>query len=194
MSQFDSYSVSSPTDGIFPHKFSSEIGGNILFHKFKGVLRLVDEFEFSVIDHCLALTATGLCVGEAYYSSPVHDFGGGAGMSKVEWISVEQGGSKIDNDIAGFITSKVIEVRSSNTAPVLNISGGPWVNDQPPSISDTVWGTGGSLAYVFVINQGLSGFNISTGAPVPLPQGRYVQFRVRFVGPAAPLQHKFGVP
>jgi hypothetical protein len=194
MSEFDSYSVFSPDDGVTGHRFSSEIGGNILVRKFKVVLRLITEEVRSSVDHCLVLTSQGLQVGEAYYTSTVHDFGGGQGMTKVRWFSQEDAGSKVDNDTAGVLSAKVIEVRAGGTPPVLDIAGDPWVNDRPPDPSDVVWGTSGSLGWVFVANEGVQGFDTSTGTPVPLPQGRYVQFRVRLVGPSGPFQHKFNIP
>lgn len=194
MSLFDDYIVQSPEDGIFGHKFYSEIGGGTLNHKFKTLNRLITEIVLSDVDHCLRLTDHGLALGEAYYTSPVHDLGGGQGMIVVQWVADETAGSKIDNDTMGLIFAKVIEVRGSGTPPVLDILGNSWVNDKLPNAADTIWGTSGTLQYVFVQNGGTSGFNRVTGDPEALPQGRYVQFRVRLVGPSSYLKHKFTVP
>jgi len=193
MSQFDDYIVYSPDDGVLFNKFHAEIGGGNLSQKFKVMLRLITEVVLSDIDHCLTLTCCGLQVGEAYYTSPVHDLGGGQGMIVVQWVSDETAGSKVDNDTAGVVSAKVIEVRGSGTPPTLDHLGNPWVNDKLPDPADTVWGTSGTLEYIFVQNGGTSGFDKVTGSPVPLPQGRYVQYRVRLVGPSSYLKHKFTV-
>jgi hypothetical protein len=102
---------------------------------------------------------------DGWWTSPIHDFGGGFHPRWASWYAFTPLGSHFDTLAAGGGT---IQIRGSNVPP-----SGSWSQDMLPDADDPVWGIGGSLDTWVDIHMNDSILNI-------LNIVQYAQIRIKF--------------